>query len=169
MDTNTSLELAPQLSFLVGECQTPLWKITLTELLQQQVQLNPSRECIVFPEYSYRATYSHLYETTIQVAKGLRTIGIGRGDRIGILAGNMPAYVELFFAASHVGAAYVVLNTNYTPKELQLALKHSGMLSRTGLTTFRVQGCVCGDINWKDADERDSTNIEQQHARVGID
>jgi len=134
MDTNTSLELAPQLSFLVGECQTPLWKITLTELLQQQVQLNPSRECIVFPEYSYRATYSHLYETTIQVAKGLRTIGIGRGDRIGILAGNMPAYVELFFAASHVGAAYVVLNTNYTPKELQLALKHSGMLSRTGLS-----------------------------------
>jgi long-chain acyl-CoA synthetase len=45
----------------------------------------------------------------------------------------MPAYGELFFAASHVCAAYVVLDTNYTPKELQLALKHTGTSSRTGL------------------------------------
>jgi len=119
-------EKAP--SFLVGDTQSPLWNITLTELLQQQVRLHPSRECVVFPEYRYRATYSQLYETTLEVAQGLRTIGIGYGDRVGIFAGNIPAYVELFFAVSHVGAALVVFNITYTPKELQFALEHSGKL-----------------------------------------
>ncbi|KAH6717402.1 hypothetical protein BKA61DRAFT_547269 [Leptodontidium sp. MPI-SDFR-AT-0119] len=113
-------------SILVGESTSPLWDLTLTQLLQKQVELNPSRECVVFPESRYRASYSELYETTLGVAKGLRAIGIGNGDRVGILAGNIPAYVELFFAVSHVGGIFVVLNTTYTPHELQSALKHSG-------------------------------------------
>jgi len=116
----------PKSSFLVGETQTPLWNTTLTQLFQQQVRLNPSRECIIFPEYRYRATYSDLYKTTLDVARSLRTVGVGRGDRVGIFAGNIPSYVELFFAVSHVGATFVVFNTTYTPKELQFALQHSG-------------------------------------------
>jgi AMP-binding enzyme len=119
---------APKPSFVVGEVQTPLWEITLTQLLQQQVLSNPSGECVIFPEHNYRATYNQLYQTTLEVAQGLRAIGIGHGDRVGIFAGNIPAYVELFFASSHVGAAYVVFNTTYTPKELQFALQHSGRL-----------------------------------------
>lgn len=123
-----STAVAPKPSFLVGEVQSPLWEITLTQLLQQQVLSNPSGECVIFPEYNYRKTYNQLYQTTLEVAQGLRAIGIGQGDRVGIFAGNIPAYVELFFAVSHVGAVYVVFNTAYTPKEMQFALQHSGRL-----------------------------------------
>jgi non-ribosomal peptide synthetase component F len=124
----TAVSLNP--SFLVGEVQSPLWEITLTQLLQQQVLSNPSGECVVFPEYNYRKTYNQLYQTTLEVAQGLQAIGVSHGDRVGIFAGNIPAYVELFFAVSHVGATYVVFNTTYTPIELQFALQHSGMLPR---------------------------------------
>lgn len=117
---------APNSSFLVGDTQTPLCNTTLTQLLQQQARQHPSRECVIFPEYGYRATYSELYETTLEVARSLQTIGVGHGDRVGIFAGNIPAYVELFFAVSHVGAVFVVFNTTYTPKELEFALYHSG-------------------------------------------
>ncbi|KAH7385112.1 hypothetical protein BKA64DRAFT_735632 [Cadophora sp. MPI-SDFR-AT-0126] len=113
-------------SLLVGESASELWNLTLSQLLQKQVELNPSRQCIVFPEYNYRASYEKLYARTLKVAKGLKKLGIREGERVGILAGNIPAYVELFFAVSHVGGIYVVLNTTYTPKELKLALKHSG-------------------------------------------
>ncbi|KAG4435289.1 hypothetical protein IFR05_009215 [Cadophora sp. M221] len=123
-------------SLLVGESSSPLWDITLTQLLQKQVELNPSRECVVFSESGYRASYSELHETTLGIAKGLRAIGVGNGDRVGILAGNIPAYVELFFAVSHVGAIFVVFNTTYTPKELQSALKHSGCKALFVATTI---------------------------------
>ena len=113
-------------SLLVGETTSQLWNLTLTQLLQKQVEINASRQCVVFPEYNYRASYEELYRKTLVVAKGLRKIGIRQGDRVGILAGNIPAYVELFFAVSHVGGIFVVLNTTYTPKELRFALKHSG-------------------------------------------
>ncbi|KAK0101857.1 hypothetical protein ONS95_001330 [Cadophora gregata] len=113
-------------SLLVGDSTSQLWDLTLTQLLQKQAGLNPSRPCVVFPEYNYRVSYAELYHKSIKVAKGLKKIGIRNGDRVGILAGNLPAYVELFFAASHVGGIFVVLNTTYTPRELLFALKHSG-------------------------------------------
>ncbi|PVH72829.1 acetyl-CoA synthetase-like protein [Cadophora sp. DSE1049] len=113
-------------SLLVGESASQLWDLTLTQLLQKQVNLNPSRKCVVFPEYDYRVSYEELYQKTLETAKGLKKIGIRNGDRVGILAGNIPAYVELFFAVSHVGGIFVVFNTTYTPMELQFALKHSG-------------------------------------------
>ena len=67
-----------------------------------------------------------MYKCTLKVAKGLLAAGVQNGDRIRIFAGNVPAYVEPFLAASHVGAALVVFNATYTPLELKSALKHSG-------------------------------------------
>jgi long-chain acyl-CoA synthetase len=113
-------------SFLTGPTEPPLWNLTLGELLRQQADYGPSRPCIVFPEYNHRVTYQQLYHKTLTIAKGLLSAGICRGDRIGIFAGNCPSYVELLFAASHVGAALVVLNYTYTPAELKSALSHSG-------------------------------------------
>jgi long-chain acyl-CoA synthetase len=113
-------------SFLVGPSEPPLSELTLGQLLKKQAAVGPSRPCVVFPEANYRATYGELYTRTLKVAKGLLAAGVQNGDRIGIFAGNIPAYVELFYAASHVGAALVVFNTTYTPLELKSALKHSG-------------------------------------------
>lgn len=80
----------------------------------------------MFPQLNYRITYGELYQRTLQVAKGLLWAGIKKGDHVGIMAGNVPAYVELLFAASHIGASFVVLNNTYTPTEVASALRHSG-------------------------------------------
>lgn len=120
------LPIAPNLSLVVGPREPALWNLTLSQLLEQQVAAGESRQCVVFPEVHHRATYHQLYKKSLAVAKGLLAAGISRGDHIGILAGNCPAYVEILFAASHVGAALVVLNSTYTPAELKSALKHSG-------------------------------------------
>jgi long-chain acyl-CoA synthetase len=54
-------------------------------------------------------------------------MGIQKGDRIGIMAGNCEQYISVFFAAARVGAILVVLNNTYTPSELYYALGHTGM------------------------------------------
>ena len=119
--------LSKNLSILTGPTEPPLWSLTLGQLLKQQAQTAPSSQCVVFPQAEYRATYQQLYHKTLIVAKGLLAAGVRHGDNIGILAGNCPPYVELFFAASHIGAALVVFNSTYTPLELNFALKHSGI------------------------------------------
>lgn len=129
MDGQVEASPLGTLSIVKGSTKQPLWNITLSQLLSQQAELGPHRQCVVFPAHKYRATYKQLYHSTLEVAKGLISAGIRPGDNIGILAGNCPPYVELFFAASHVGAALVVLNNTYTPVELKSALKHSGTVS----------------------------------------
>jgi long-chain acyl-CoA synthetase len=53
-------------------------------------------------------------------------MGIQKGDRVGIMAGNCEQYISVFFAAARVGAILVVLNNTYTPSELYYALNHTG-------------------------------------------
>lgn len=123
----TGWETKPQssgteLSLLRGATDTPLWNITLSTLLHERMRADPTRECMVFPEFGHRSTYEQLYYRSRQVAKGLLASGIQPGDHVGVLAGNCPQYVELLFATSHVGAALVVLNNTYTASELESAV-----------------------------------------------
>lgn len=118
--------MASSLSHLKGPTNPKLWNLTLSGLLQQQVVEGASRQCVLFPAENHRATYEQLYQSSRAIAKGLLAAGVSKGDNIAVLAGNCPAYVELLFATSHVGAALVVLNSTYTPLELLSALKHSG-------------------------------------------
>jgi mevalonyl-CoA ligase len=118
---------AKELSLLTGPTDTTIWSITIGELLKQQATTYPSRQCVVFPETGQRSTYKQLYLRSLAVSKGLVASGVQPGQSIGILAGNCSAYVELFFAAAHIGATFVVFNCSYTASELKFALKHSGM------------------------------------------
>ncbi len=111
------------LSLLYGSTDTPLWNITLSQLLHERMCAEPSRDCMVFPEFGHRSTYEQLHYRSRQVAKGLLASGIQQGDHVGVLAGNCPQYVELLFATSHVGAALVVLNNTYASSELESAVR----------------------------------------------
>lgn len=55
-------------------------------------------------------------------AAGLLTLGVRRGDRVGIFAPNVPEWLFLQFATAKVGAIMVNVNPAYTAGELQFAL-----------------------------------------------
>lgn len=115
-----------QLSIVQGSTQPKLLDITLGELLTFQSLQYSDHECLVFPWTGTRWTYADLTDETDRVARGLLTIGIQKGDRIGIMAGNCEQYISVFFAAARVGAILVVLNNTYTPSEVYHALTHTG-------------------------------------------
>ncbi|PIG82997.1 long-chain-fatty-acid-CoA ligase [Aspergillus arachidicola] len=114
-----------QLSVVYGPTQPPLLDITLGELLALQSLQYGEHECLVFPWTGTRWTYSALNEEADRLAQGLLAMGIHKGDRIGIMAGNCEQYISVFFAAARVGAILVVLNNTYTPSELYYALEHT--------------------------------------------
>jgi acyl-CoA synthetase (AMP-forming)/AMP-acid ligase II len=55
----------------------------------------------------------------------LRDSGVGRGERIAILAGNGPAYLSLLYGASLHGAAVVLLNTRLDAASVRYQLEDS--------------------------------------------
>lgn len=117
-----------RLSYLEGPTDPPLVDLTLGELLDLQCQQHGNQECIVTPWTGARWTYNELNYQSSQLAKGLLSLGIGVGDRVGIMAGNCEQYASVFFAVSRIGGIVVILNNTYTPSEAVHALKFTGEL-----------------------------------------
>ncbi|KAK3904698.1 putative acyl-CoA synthetase YngI [Staphylotrichum tortipilum] len=141
-------------SLLFGPTDPPLVDLTLGELLNLQCLHHGTREGLVIPWTDARWTYNELNHHSRLLAAAMLDMGIGVGDRVGIMAGNCEQYVAVFFAATRIGAILVILNNTYTPTEAQYGLDFSeckvffttkkiGRLDQTPLLTqlaARAQG-----------------------------
>ena len=79
----------------------------------------PHREALVDVAADRRYTYRELAVEVNRAANYLqREPGIGKGDRVVVLARNRSETIVLFFAASRLGAILVPLNFRMPPKEL---------------------------------------------------
>ena len=116
-----------QLSIVHGSTDPSLVHMSLGELLTLQSLQYYDSECLVCPATGARWTYGLLEEESHQLARGLLALGVDRGDRVGVMAGNCEQYVALFFAAAKVGAILVVINNTYSTSELMFALGHTGI------------------------------------------
>lgn len=114
-----------KLSILHGPVDPPLVDLTLGELLELQCQHHGTQEALVTPWNGTRWTYNELNQQSCQLARALMSVGIGVGDRVGVMAGNCAEYAAIFFAVARIGAILVILNNTYTPTEAQYALKFS--------------------------------------------
>ncbi|OAA44324.1 AMP-dependent synthetase/ligase [Metarhizium rileyi] len=114
-----------KLSVLHGPVDPPLVDLTLGELLQLQTYQHGTQECIVIPWTGARWTYNELNQQSSSLAEALLDMGVGVGDRVGIMAGNCEQYAAVFFAVAKIGAILVILNNTYTPTEAMYGLKFS--------------------------------------------
>ena len=86
-------------------------------LLERRASYHPDRPAVCWREYWI--SYGELYERARHAAGVLATRGIGSGDRVGLLASNHPAYLDLFFAAPMLGFTLVPFNNRLGSAELQ--------------------------------------------------
>jgi fatty-acyl-CoA synthase len=87
-------------------------------LLSDRALLSPGREALVELASGRRFTYAELDARSNRAAHLLAELGVGRGDRVAVLAHNSAAFVELFFAAGKLGAILVPLNWRLAASEL---------------------------------------------------
>lgn len=86
------------------------------DLLRTGAARSPQVEALVFSDD--RLSYAELLSRAERRAQELLALGVGPGDRIGVLMPNAPAIVELFVAAGMVGATFVPINTRFKAREL---------------------------------------------------
>lgn len=61
-----------------------------------------------------------------KVACGLRAMGVGKGDRVGLFLPNVPHYVAAYYGALMAGATVVNFSPLYTATELEHQVEDSG-------------------------------------------
>lgn len=77
--------------------------------------------------YSRRGwlSFEQLAERVFRLAAALASKGVLPGDRIAILDNNSPEYVETYYAAVHIGAVLVPINSRLSEPELEYILRDS--------------------------------------------
>lgn len=73
-----------------------------------------------------RITFTQLDERTNRLARALRALGVRKGDRVGGLLINSPAFIETMLAAAKLGAIFVPMNVRLAPAEVAYQLADSG-------------------------------------------
>ncbi|KAF5089104.1 AMP-binding protein [Methanobacterium aggregans] len=110
---------------------------TLGKFFEKQVEKSPERDFIVYPDRDLRFTYKEFDERVNLLAKGLLSIGIGKGDHVGIWALNVPDWLTFMFATAKIGAVLVTVNTAYKGHELAYILEQSDMKALALIEGFR--------------------------------
>jgi len=114
------------LSYARGE-DRPLKNLTIGGLLERTASRFPDRLAVASRHQSRRMTWAELSETADRVARGLWSLGIRRGDRVGIWSTNCIEWVMLHMGCARAGVALVNVNPAYRSHELQYTLTRSRM------------------------------------------
>lgn len=117
----------PSISYAQGVSPTPLLGQTIGENLRHIVEQHGDREALVVRSQNFRATYRQLWDLTTQAARGLLTLGVAAGERVGIWSTNRFEWVVIQYATARLGAILVNINPAYQVNELEYALKQSGV------------------------------------------
>ena len=74
---------------------------------------------------SGRFTYDDLLRKAKSAAGSMQSLGIERGDHVGILMGNDENWLSLFYGAALIGAVTVPVNTRFKTAEIDFCLRQS--------------------------------------------
>ncbi|MGE5787762.1 MAG: AMP-binding protein, partial [Myxococcales bacterium] len=115
----------------------PHTDLTLGDYFDTKVQSRATDPFIIFADRDLCWTYAEFGRRVDRVAKGLASIGLERGDRLGIWARNVPDWLTLFFATAKLGVVLVTINTAYKSHELAHVVRQSDMKALAFIEGFR--------------------------------
>lgn len=95
--------------------------ITLCGLLENAAKRNPGHIALSFN--GREISYSSLLSQANTLARGLLAQGLASGDRVALIAPNVPEFVAAFFGILRAGGVVTALNPNFTVYELQALMQ----------------------------------------------
>ncbi|MDB9866837.1 AMP-binding protein [Pseudomonadales bacterium] len=114
------------MSYASGTSQQPLLGLTIGAQFDEIVAAYPDRPAIVSIHQDIRLTYAELAQAVDTLARALMSVGLGKGERIGIWSPNNLEWLITQYASAKVGAILVTINPAYRVHELDYVLKQSG-------------------------------------------
>ncbi|CAM2138822.1 putative acyl-CoA synthetase YngI [Pararobbsia alpina] len=131
--------IAPRdgLSYVRGTTQIPLLDFTVSGLLRDTASRFPDRPAVVFRDQGVRWTWREFDAQVDALALGLLSLGIAKGDRVGIWSPNRVEWLVTQFASARIGAVLVNINPAYRLHELEYALNKVGCKALISAVRFK--------------------------------
>jgi fatty-acyl-CoA synthase len=113
--------------------------LTFGQALATTAERHGAGDALAFCKPAYRRSYAEFRSEAREVARALLSLGVQRGEHVGIWATNWPQWVLAQFATAHIGAVLVNINPAYKAHELAYILNQADIT--TLLLTDRVKNC----------------------------
>ena len=111
---------------------------TIGDILDIQTQRFAEREALVHAATGDRFNYREFHAEVERVARGLLSIGIAKGQHVGIWATNYTEWVIAQFATAKIGAVLVTVNPAYRTTELAYVLEQAQIGALILIGRFRA-------------------------------
>jgi fatty-acyl-CoA synthase len=127
-----------RLSYDSGTSDVPLLGETIGENLAGTARRLARHEALVDVPSGRRWTYAELEGWAKRVASGLRSLGVKKGDRVGIWSPNCPEWVAVQYGSALMGAVLVNINPAYRLSELEYVLRQAGITVLVSATSYKT-------------------------------
>ena len=124
-------------SYAHGTSETPLLGETIGACLDRIAGRFGERDALISCHQRIRYTYGELHREVERVACGLLSLGVERGDRVGVWSPNCAEWLISQYALAKLGAIMVNINPAYRLRELEHALSQSGVSVLIAAQAFR--------------------------------
>jgi len=98
--------------------------VNLSAFIAYHARRAPDTAALIYD--GHEITYAAFLRRIERLAALLVAKGIEPGDRVAAFMKNSPAFLEIAFAASHVGAVFLPVNFRLTAEEADYILDHAG-------------------------------------------
>lgn len=113
----------------------------LTAMLESTAHKFPRKQAVVAGDAVL--SYGELLDASKRAAAVLRDVGVGRGDRVGVMTYNTPAFIVAAFGIWRAGAVLVPLNHKYAGGEVAYVSRHAGI--RVGIVDAALAATARAD------------------------
>ena len=103
------------------------WPLTVDKLLDHAAQWHGGREVVTRSVEGpiVRTTYADIHVRAKRLSNALRSLGVGRGDRVATLAWNSGRHMEAWYAVMGMGAVCHTLNPRLFADQLCYIINHA--------------------------------------------
>ncbi|MFD2641746.1 AMP-binding protein [Pseudomonas japonica] len=91
--------------------------------LKRAARVYPQRDAVIYGERRY--SYQQLHQRSRALASALERVGVQPGERVAILAPNIPEMLEAHYGVPGAGAVLVCINIRLEARSIAFILRHS--------------------------------------------
>jgi O-succinylbenzoate-CoA ligase len=91
----------------------------------KNARIFPDKTVLVFK--NVRLSYKEFNGRICRLANGLLSLGVRKGDRVGMLITNCHQYLEFYFACFKIGAIATPINFRFGKSEITYVMNHAGV------------------------------------------
>ena len=107
---------------------------SMISLIEKRAQENPDLDAYRF--FGKKTSYGRMMDDINQCAKGLKAIGVKKGDRVTVALPNCPQGVTIFYAINMVGAVASMIHPLSSEKEIEFFINDSKSVMAITLDQF---------------------------------